>query len=278
VLAKPEGHKTHDKKDISKMFEKIHGVELKLRRYDGKGLAELEARWPHAVGVIRRIAGDLDRAKPVRLKPTLLVGRPGTGKTSLLLAIAERFKMPNIVYPCGSSGDNTFGGTPSRWASAGASVPLELIRQSELANPLIILDEVEKCGMSRAGSLVAALLPFLEKHTSERYHESCVDQPADLSMVNYLATANSLEGLPAPLRDRFRIIEMPAPGPQHIGVLAKAIVAEIATARGQTGLMPELAPDELEVVGRAWSSGSIRALGGAVEIAVDHREQWTTRQ
>lgn len=167
------------------------------------------------------------------MRPTLLVGSPGSGKTSLAREIGTALGLATTIFPCASVADNSFGGTGAQWATRRASTPLEAIRRSSTANPLVILDEIEKTGLhGNNGSLLHAILPMLERHTASIYFEVGIERNADLSWVGFLATANDLTTVPAPLRDRFRIIQMPDPGPQHLGDLARRIVRDIAIENG----------------------------------------------
>ncbi|UIJ73345.1 AAA family ATPase [Aurantimonas sp. HBX-1] len=252
----------------------IVDVDLPLRTAPRDPTRNLIEEWPHAADVVCRLLANVHRGQVIKLRPTILVGAPGTGKTSLLQAIASRLDVPSIVFPCATSGDNSFGGTPARWHTSQISTPGEAIRQHAVANPVIILDELEKSGRhSDNGSLVDALLPMLEAHTARAYYEASLDAVFDLSHVSFVATANSLS-IPAPLRDRFDVIQMPDPGPEHIGPLAKRIVDNIRRKRGlQEGMLPPLDPDEEELIKQVWNSGSLRRLTRIVEALVDNRDR-----
>ncbi|MEO9958935.1 MAG: AAA family ATPase, partial [Nisaea sp.] len=186
--------------------------------------------------------------------------------------------VPHFVFPCASSGDNSFGGTPARWHSSQLSTPGETIRQHAVANPIVILDELEKAGRHyENGSLVDALLPMLEAHTASQYYETALDAQIDLSHVSFVATANTLS-IPAPLRDRFDVVKMPDPGPQHIGPLARRIVDDISRKRGLIdGMIPPIAPDESDLLQKAWKGGSLRKLARIVEALVDNRDRLEIR-
>lgn len=266
--------KTTATKGLWAACEKIANVDLPLRTVYNDPTAMLLAEWPHAGDVVRRLLAGIRVGDVIKLRPTLLVGAPGTGKTSLLQAVAAMLDTPHFVFPCASSGDNSFGGTPARWHSSQLSTPGETIRQHGVGNPIVILDELEKAGRHyENGSLVDALLPMLEAHTASQYYETALDAAIDLSHVSFVATANTLT-IPAPLRDRFDVVKMPDPGPQHIGPLAKRIVDDIRRKRGLVdGMIPPIAPDEADLLSRAWKGGSLRQLARIVEALVDNRDK-----
>lgn len=258
--------------------QSIAGKDLPLITAITDPTAALVEEWPHAADVVRRLLAPVRFGEVVKIRPTLLVGAPGTGKTSLLQAICEILDVPHIVYPCASSGDNSFGGTPARWHSSQLSTPGEAIRQHKIANPVVILDELEKAGRHwEAGSLVDALLPMLETHTARAYYEAAIDAQLDLSHVSFLATANTLS-IPAPLKDRFDVVRMPDPGPEHVGPIARKIVDDIRRRRGLIeGMISPIAPDEEELLQKAWKGGSLRQLTRIVETLVDNRDRLEIR-
>ncbi|ALN73099.1 AAA family ATPase [Aureimonas sp. AU20] len=266
-----------DDNDLIRHLAPISGrhLDLTCAPKDVAGIAHsLGDAWPHARTVVDRILQDVRPGEPVRFRPTLLVGKPGSGKTSLAREIGTALGLHTTVYPCAAVSDNSFGGTPSQWGTRRASTPLEAIRVANLANPILVLDEIEKTGTGdRHGSLLTSLLPMLERHTASQYFEVGIERNADLSYVSFLATANSLDGVPAPLRDRFRVVEMPDAGPEHLGDLARRIVADIAIDGGMDlAWTPPLAHDELGVIRKMWKGGSLRRLKTAVQATLDARE------
>ena len=78
------------------------------------------------------------------------------------------------------------------------------------------------------GRLWEALLPFCDAETSRRYRDQSLDCELDLSMVSYIATANDVSRLPAPLRDRFRIVKVPDPTLAHLPALAANVMRDLA--------------------------------------------------
>ena len=153
-------------------------------------------------------------------------------------------------------------GTARRWSSGEPSLPVALITRYKMAGPGAVLDEIEKAGTSRHnGQVHDALLAYLERETACRFHDPYVQAPCDLSHVTWLMTANSLESLSAPLRDRCRVIQFPEPGREDLPVLIRQITADILADQGldQRWIIP-LDDVELAAIEEAWPGGSLRTL------------------
>lgn len=277
VITVPDTKKmSSHQRDVAKAFADISGKSLPVVTGDPVAARiSLALRFPHAIEAIDAVLRDLSTSPEVRLRPLLLVGSPGGGKTALARRIGEALGLYTTVYACAGQSDASFMGTSSQWSTARPSVPLDAVRASETANPLIVLDEIEKAGTSsHNGSLVNALLTFLERSHASAIRDLALEVNVDLSWVNYIATANSLSGIPDPLRDRFRIIEVPDPEWRHVGDLARSILDDIAGERRiDRRWIEDLAADELEVLHEVWPGGSIRKLRRALEVLVDGRDQ-----
>lgn len=266
---------TNHQRDVARAFEPISGERLPIVSADPVAARiALALRFPHAIDAIDAILRDLSVSTEARLRPILLVGSPGGGKTALARALGSALGLYTTVYSCGGAMDASFGGTSSQWTTARPSVPLDAVRASATANPMIVLDEIEKAGTSsHNGRLVNTLLSFLEPAHASAIRDLALEVDVDLSAVCYVATANSLVGIPDPLRDRFRIVEVPEPGWEHVGDLARGILHDIAAERGiDRRWLEDLALDELEVLRSAWDGGSIRKLRRALEVLVDGRD------
>lgn len=126
--------------------------------------------FPYAADAIEFALADLVGRPTVRLRPLLVVGSPGGGKTRFARQVAFHLRLP-IWHEDASRADGAvFAGTDRRWYSAEPCHPFLAIAQGKIANPLVLIDEIEKAGTrSDYGRLWDCLLGFLESSTSANY-------------------------------------------------------------------------------------------------------------
>lgn len=265
------------RKEIIKSWSSLAGTRLPaIDRGDLTAhRRSLVERWPHASEIIDIVLGDLAASAAVRFRPTLLVGAPGSGKSSLARAIFDTVGLPCELQSFAGLHDAALMGTSAQWSSARESAPLQLIKRSGKSSVGVIWDEIEKASTDRKnGAPTEALLPMLEIDQARRYRDLCLEVETDLSMVSHFATANALDGIPDPIRDRMRILTMPEPCWEHLGVLSSQIVQRIARERGvDARWFAPLAEDELDLVRAAWPGGSLRQLTRIVTTLINGRDR-----
>ncbi len=273
-----------DRRDTPRAeFSAIEGKPLPLKRLDVDPIMlmlDLKARYPWAEEAIDVLVGYLVYHPDfIALPPTCLNGPPGCAKTTLAIDFCRRISIPQIVYAAGASADGSMGGTSRQYSTGRVCVPLQVSAQSGIANPVVIVDEGEKIATSRHnGSASDVLLTMTEPASSKRFFDPYLECPVDLSAVSYLMTVNDPSLLSQPLRDRFRIVDVPAPGSEHVPVIVRGIVDDIRASRGSAGgFVEDLAPDEIELLARDWKPGSMRGLRRAVETVLKTRDRLATR-
>lgn len=172
------------------------------------------------------------------LPPLLLVGKPGNGKSKYARMIGEMVGAPVREIDVGSGAASfRISGVEKGWGTSTPGIPIEMMLTDKIANPVIVVDEV--CKMpGRIGSssgtvttLTTALLQVLEKDTAARFECPVHRIRFDLSHINWVLTANDLDLVSAPLRDRCLVFEMPEVTPEVAALmfdtLAKKYIGRI---------------------------------------------------
>ncbi len=181
---------------------------------------------------VRKLAGN------GRADVLLLVGPPGVGKTSIGQAIADATGRKLVRVALGGVRDEAeLRGHRRTYIGARPGRLVEGIRRANTADPVILLDEVDKLGSGTWGDPAAALLEILDPEQNDNFVDRYLEVPFDLSKALFVATANDLASIPGPLRDRMQHLEIAGYSQREKLVIAREHL--LATVARNAGLDAE---------------------------------------
>jgi len=196
----------------------------------------------------KHLALCVDSDDSIEMPPMLLLGEPGIGKTHFARKISQLLGTGFGFVPMSSlTAGWVLSGASSQWKNAKPGKVFDTFVNGEYANPVIVVDEIDKASGDGQYDPLGALYELLEAETATRFIDEFVELPIDASGAVWLATANDAARIPEPLVSRLAVYEIEAPDAEGAARIAGNIYREIRSAHDWGRQFPEtLSPSALD--------------------------------
>jgi ATP-dependent Lon protease len=230
--------------------------------------------------VKRQIALCEDSRDALEITPLLLLGPPGVGKTHFARELAELLGTGmGFISMSSMTAGWVLSGASSQWKGSRPGKVFETLVDGQYANPVMVVDEIDKAGGEHAYDPLGALYSLLEHDTAGSFIDEFAEVPIDASQLIWVATANDARSIPEPILNRMNVYEVEAPDRDAARAIATRLYLSIrnshdwgsrfapAPCADVLDVMSEMAPREMR---RAWMT----AFGNA---KLDHRDRVAVR-
>ncbi|MCG2595290.1 AAA family ATPase [Ramlibacter sp. XY19] len=198
----------------------------------------------------RHVALAQDSGDGLEVTPMLLLGPPGIGKTHFARQLAELLGTGMNLVPMSSmTAGWLLSGASSQWKGAKPGKVFEALVDGQYANPVLVVDEIDKASADAQYDPLGSLYSLLEHDTATTFMDEFAEVAIDASQVIWIMTANDERCIPEPILNRMNVFEIDAPSPEQARAIARNLYASI---RGEHGwgqhFEPELADDVLDLL------------------------------
>lgn len=179
----------------------------------------------------RHVALAQASADSLEVTPILLLGPPGVGKTHFAQQLAELLATTMTLVPMSSmTAGWLLSGSSSQWKGAKPGKVFEALVEGDFANPVIVVDEIDKASDAAQYDPLGALYSLLEPQTAQRFVDEFAEVPIDASQVIWITTANDERAIPEPILNRMNVFEIAPPTRDEARTIARLLYLRLRAA------------------------------------------------
>jgi len=238
---------------IDQFADKAGYIPLKQFNNALDDIADLKQYYPNFSEVIDRVKDEIfmainveEREAAVELPPFILDGPPGIGKTRFLHDLA---KVLNVYFEAFDMAAMTagfeLGGSTAVWRSGQPGKVVEAICRGRCANPIILLDELDKLSQQGNSPVESALFSLLEPMTAKNFQDEYLKIKADCSHINWVATCNDFSRLPEPIQSRFDRLIIKAPNREEKELIVQSVYKSLRQEQKLTKAFTDSLTDDI---------------------------------
>lgn len=176
----------------------------------------------------RQLALCADSRDALEITPMLLLGPPGVGKTHFAREVSQLLGTGmGFVSMSSMTAGWVLSGSSSQWKGARPGKVFETLVEGQYANPVMVVDEIDKSGGEHAYDPLGSLYSLLEHDTAGHFTDEFADVPIDASQVIWVATANEARGIPDPILNRMNVFEIEMPSEEAARKIASKLYRSI---------------------------------------------------